>query len=399
MIALVARLAARDCAHDRRLFLCFATGLAAVLAPLMVIYGLKHGIIDHLVGQLRDDPRMREIVHLGNRDFDDAWFLAMASRPDVAFVIPRVRSLAASGFLDRIGAAPGRSLTVELIPSAAGDPMLTGVAVGPRAIVLSQAAARRLEVNAGDTLTLWITRTSREARERAELAVTVAAVAPAGAFSRDGAFVAVPLLLAIEDWREGRAVPEYGWPGDAAPAPRRYAGFRLFARSIFDVAPLEDELTRAGLNVQSRADDIEVVLGLDRNLSLVFLVVAAIALAGYAVSLASSLWANVERKRRALSVLRLLGLPARAAAGFPLIQGLLVAFAGLAGAFALYALAAGILNAVYAESYNAGAPLCRLTDGHLIGAAFATFAIAAVASLVAARGVLRVEPSQGLRDE
>ena len=50
MLRLVVGLAARDCLHDRRLFVCFAAAFAAVLAPLLVVYGLKSGIVDHLIG-------------------------------------------------------------------------------------------------------------------------------------------------------------------------------------------------------------------------------------------------------------------------------------------------------------------------------------------------------------
>jgi putative ABC transport system permease protein len=400
MLRLVIGLATRDCLHDRRLFVCFAAAFAAVLAPLLVVYGLKFGIIDHLIGGLTEDPRNREIRARGNRNFDDAWFQRMAARPDVAFIIPRTRVLAATADLFRTD--NGRTVSAELIPSAAGDPQLGPAAalIDSHAVVLSAEAARRLDVAAGAQLTVLVRRVTADGgREAANVGVTVAAVAPAAAFSREGAFVPLALLGAVEDWREGLAAPDYGWEGTPRPEARLYAGYRMFARSIFDVAGLEADLQREGVEVDTRSAEIESIVALDRNLSLIFLVVAGIALAGYTLSLGASLWANVERKRREISVIRLIGVPRGAARAFPIIQALLIALAGLVGAIVVYAAAAIALNTLYSGAYVEGAEICRLTLVHLAIAAGGSLAIGIVASALAASSVVRIEPSEGLRDE
>jgi putative ABC transport system permease protein len=401
MLRLVIGLAARDCLYDRRLFVCFAAAFAAVLAPLLVVYGLKSGIIDHLVGGLTEDPRNREVLGVVNRNFDQAWFRRMATRPDVAFVIPRTRTLAATAFLDRPGPPTGRSVTAELIPTDAGDPLLGAAAarVDLHTVVVSQSAARRLDVAAGDPLVFWVVRDGANGRERVDVPVTVGAVAPSSIFQRDGAFVSLGLLTAVEDWREGRAVPALGWDGTPPPAERIYAGYRLFARSIFDVARIESDLQREGLEVRTRAAEIESIVGLDRNLSLIFLVVAGIAVAGYTLSLGASLWANVERKRREISVIRLIGVSRGAARAFPVVQALLIAFAGLAGAIVVYAAAAIALNTLYSGDYVEGAEICRLTGLDLAIAAAGSLAIGVIASAIAATTVVHIEPSEGLRDE
>jgi len=400
MFRLVIGLAARDCLHDRRLFVCFAAAFAAVLAPLLVVYGLKYGIIDHLISSLVENPENRLIVPNGNRNVDSAWFQRMAARPDVAFVIPRTRSLAATVDIFR---SDGRTLpAVELIPSAAGDPMLGPEAalIDTRTIIISAKAADRLGVGAGAPLTVLVRRVSGQGREAASVAVTVGAVSRAAAFDREGAFVSLPLLTAVEDWREGLAAPEFGWEGTPPPQEGRfYARFRMYARSIFDVVPLAADLRREGVDVDTRAVQIESIVALDRNLSLIFLLVAGIALAGYTLSLGASLWANVERKRREISIIRLIGVPRGAARAFPVIQALLIAFAGLVGAILVYAAAAIALNTLYSGDYVEGAEICRLTGVHLAIVAAGSLAIGVAASALAAASVVRIEPSEGLRDE
>ena len=92
-LALVAALAWRDLVHEARLFACTATGFAAVLAPLLVLFALKHGVIEGLRETLVQNPRARMVVNTANRGFDQQVLATLAARPDVAFVVPRTRTL------------------------------------------------------------------------------------------------------------------------------------------------------------------------------------------------------------------------------------------------------------------------------------------------------------------
>ena len=110
--------------------------------------------------------------------------------------------------------------------------------------------------------------------------------------------------MAAEAFRDGRAVAALGWSGDPPLAEERvFPSFRLYARTIYDVAGLASVLTEAGQRVKTSAAEIETVRSIDRNLALLFWVIAAAGMAGYSLSLGASLWANTDRKRRELSVL------------------------------------------------------------------------------------------------
>jgi len=75
---------------------CAVLGLAAVLAPLLVLFGVKSGIINTMADRLIEDPRNREISSVGSGHYEKDWFLSMDKRPDVVFVIPQTRSIAAN---------------------------------------------------------------------------------------------------------------------------------------------------------------------------------------------------------------------------------------------------------------------------------------------------------------
>ena len=120
----VIRLALRDYIHERLLSACAVMGLAAVLAPLLVLFGVKSGIIDTLSDRLIQDPRNREISPVGSGRYGEDWFSTMRGRAEVAFVIPQTRSIAATMILYNQNSANPRTLMVSLIPTAEGDPLL-----------------------------------------------------------------------------------------------------------------------------------------------------------------------------------------------------------------------------------------------------------------------------------
>lgn len=394
----VLRLASRDFRHEGQMSGFYVLALAAVLGPMMVLFGLKFGIVGAMVDGLVEDPRNREIRPLGSGRYDAAWIAAVGARPEVSFIVPRTRSIAAS--IDLTSDANPRILQVELVPSAAGDPLLPEEQPGPEgldSIVLSASAATRLGAEPGDVLDGSLARHYGGERERVHLPLKVASIAPAGAFIRDAAFVAVPLLEALEDYRDGRAVEELGWQGDAG-GERSYPGFRLYARSIYDVAALAEGFQRQGIEVRTRAADIELVQRLDRNLSTIYWAIAIIGLVGFALSLSASLWANVDRKRKELSVLRLVGFRTGDIVWFPMIQASYTALLGWALASLIYLGAAEVINHLLADQLGEGQDVCRLLPVHYAVALGLTLASALAAAGMAGWRAARVAPSDGLRE-
>ena len=392
-------LASRDYAHEWQMSVCFSLALAAVLGPMMVLFGLKFGIVGAMVDQLIDDPRNREVRPVGSGRYDRAWLETVRAQPEVAFLVPRTRSIAATIELGSQGS--GRIVRVELIGSERGDPLLSthdSLPEGLTRVVLSRTAAERLEVEAGDTLDGSLARRFRRRHERVHLPLTVAAVAPARAFSRDGAFVSVALLEALEDFRDGRAVPALGWEGEPADSERIYPGFRLYAQSISDVAALRDAFTTLGINVHTRAAEIELVQRMDRNLTTVYWAIALIGLVGFSLSLGASLWANVDRKRKELSVLRLVGFRTGHIVWFPMVQALYTAILGWLLAVLIYQVAAWVINDMMAGQLEAGQQICRLLLVHYAIALALTCGSAMIAAGLAGLRSARVEPSDGLRD-
>ncbi|MFZ0789759.1 MAG: FtsX-like permease family protein [Chromatiaceae bacterium] len=398
----ILRLAYRDFAHERRISLCYVLALMAVLAPLLVLFGLKFGLVDTLGQRLVESPANREVLAVGSRRFEQAWFERMAGRPDVAFVVPNTRRIAAS--LSRLlNPAKGLDLrALQMIPTGPGDPLLGESTVTPQGLaelVLSASAARKLGAGAGDRLVARIDRHRNGRDEGVVWELTVAGVVAPEALADDAALVPLALLVATEDYRDGVAVPELGWDGGPPTAgPRSYARFRLYATSIYSVAGLESDLTAEGIEVRTQVAEIAAMQALDRNLSRVFWLIALIGTLGFLASLAANLLANVERKRRELSIVRLIGFPTLSLVLFPVAQAVLVAVLGALAALVVYLPVASALNGWFAESLQPGESICRLLPIHVSIALTATLLGAAAAAAWAGWRAARIEPAEGLRD-
>lgn len=391
------RLALADLWHERVLFLCSALGCAAVLAPLIVLFGLRQGVVAGLRAELLDDPRAREVVSVVNRTLEPALFQRLSADPRIAFLVPRTRALSATIVIEN-PAREGQGVRMELLPTAEGDPLLPGVTPGADGLVLSATAAERLGLAAGDAVLASVARSRGGEREVLSLPLRVAGIAPPGAALRDAAFATVPVLLLVEDFLDGTAGAEARPGSEAEARARPFAGFRLHAARLEDVPALDREFRLAGIEVASRAEAVAGLLRLDRNLALLFLAIAGAGGAGYLVSLGVGLWAQVERKRRDLALLSLLGLKRRALLALPLLQAAAVALVGALMAFAIAAAVATVLNRAFAGTVTGDRPVCLLTAGMGLAAAGVTLGGALLAAVLAGLRAAAVPPAEGLAE-
>jgi putative ABC transport system permease protein len=398
----VIHLALRDYLHERLLSACAVMGLAAVLAPLLVLFGVKSGIINTLSDRLIQDPRNREISPVGSGRYSADWFPAMHDRPDVAFVIPQTRSIAASMILYNKNSANPRTVLVSIIPTAKGDPLLEQygrIVADKKEAVLSEPAARKLNVKEGQHITGQVGRSVSGIKEQVAVTLKIVAVLPLEAFTREAAFVRLELLEAIENYRDGYRSEIFGWPGNARPTRQRvYPSFRLYADSIYDVGKLRGMLMDQGLEVYTQAEDIETVKRLDRSFNLIFSLIAVVAVLGYFASMVSNVLANVNRKSRYLGISSLIGFSTETIIWYPVVQSMATSVLGTMMAVFLYKIAEKMINGLFSEYLSASEYVCRLSPDHILIGFVLTLGFAMLASAYGAFRVSRIEPSEVIRE-
>jgi len=600
---MIFRLAFKDVVHDWLLSLCLVLAISAIIAPLLILFGLKFGAVETMRSRLVQDPKNREIRPLTTRSFSREWFDELrAHRGEVAFVAPMTRQISASVMATNVAGDLREPLS--LMVTAPGDPLLlenSGVVPEPGECVLTEAAAKALNVAAGDQLTLGAQRIIQGRYENGTFPVRIAAVLGERASSLRAAYVRLEVVEAVEDYKDGRAVPAYGWQGElpeaypvfggavvltpeplskldevllvnntgfsrvqpvagdeardklgyapepgwsaywitvrqraatednlqavvnklrgrgaivapwvepleigltaagasgpvtlqlrvrsdvasssgavqsaGVPRPQRvivvapdlplsegpailhlkvadrelqapvllhkgdvpsgqaqagaavagtfnllrhrnvrydsaadalllsrqgYAGFRLYAATIDAVDAVQQRLEQQGVTVHTERERIAEVRRLDRYATLVFWLIAAVGVIGGVSALTASLYASVERKKKELNVLRLLGLVKRELVLFPVFQGLLLSSGALALAAVLFLLVARVINTLFRVQLHAEESLCALSLGHFLILAAGVWTLSVVAATFAALRATRLDPAEALRDE
>jgi putative ABC transport system permease protein len=237
-------------------------------------------------------------------------------------------------------------------------------------------------------------------REALALTFAVAQIIGAGLTDRVVALVPLNLVVAIEDYREGAATPEFA-SAAASPAETRssFASFRLYARTIDEVEPLRDWVALQGVETTTRLHDIQSVQRLSRDLTLLFVLISTLAAVGMLVWTAISSLSTVARKQRELSLLRLVGFSTGSVAAFPIVQAVLTAMLGALLASATVLATAPVIDRMFAGQLPPGARVFRLLPSHLVAAAVITASCAAAAATLAGIRAAMVTPSEGLRDE
>ena len=403
-ISILSRLALRDLLHGWQSTVCFIVAVVVALIPILILYGLKLGIVTNLIDTLKEDPRVREIRLVRDQPLSAEWFDELEADPRVGFVLPRARYLASSVRL--FGPESQKRFEVRMVPTAHGDPYLESLPVptGLYRIALTERVAIDTGAELGSDLTLEILRIVDEERQAKRHKVTVVAVLPRSLMQTDDIFVSQELESAIERWREGFEVRQLGWEGVHGTtaideANRKYASFRLFAQGVRDVPALRDKLLRDGLDIRTRASEVERVLAIESGLGWVFLCVTIFSGTGFLLTLGLHLAASVVEKARELSILRLLGLKSAELSLMPSLQGIAIATIGAAIACLLTFLAQPVVNRAFNGLAGLEGSVTRLEAMHLVFAICATAAAGGLSGCVAGIRAAALEPAQGLRHD
>lgn len=395
-------LARRDLAHGWQSTACLTVAVTVALIPLLLLYGLKFGVVNTLIDTLRSDPRILELRLVQDTRLDQAWFDRLEQDPRVGFVLPRARYLATSV---RLRAPQARSiLDLRMVPTAPGDPLLAGRQLPQNwsETVITERVQIEAGVDIGDAVELVIMRIVGEDRQAVRHMMVVTDVLPRDLLQTNDIFVLRGIETAIERYREGYAVTELGWPAAsdnqiADAENRTFASFRLYARDIRDVPGLRDRLLAEGFDVETRAEEIETTLAIEQGLGWVFLVISTLAAAGFFLTLGLHLAASVVEKARELALLRLLGLTGVELALLPSVQGGLIGLTGATFACVLTGLSQPVVNSLLEGLAGLQGKVSELTMLHFTVAILAATLAGAAAGSVAGYRSARLEPTKGLR--
>lgn len=398
-------IAFKDYVRDRRYGLVSALILTSVLAPILVLFGIKNGIIEELFDRLRSDPAAVEIRPLGQGQYEYALINTLSARADVAYAIPTTRFLSSTIEVhnpENRRVPPGSG---ELIPSSIGDPFW-GKALYWKDdvvdVVLSTPLLEKMKLTVGQTFKGRLGRFIAGRREAVDVSFQVQGVMPLPLSSRDLVLVPLSFLLAAEDYREGYRVSEFKAEGrelDTKNTNRTYASFRLYARTLEDVAGLREHLLSLNIETNTALARIKLIQTLDYVLSYIFWIVTSLAALGYALAASVQSSLIVIRKTRDLAVLKLLGFSSAHVSFFPVLQSLLTGLVGATGAVGAYYIAEVFINDLVGRLQMIDGVVASLPFLNAFSAVGMTLVVCILTSLVGGWRASKIYPSEGVRHD
>lgn len=328
------RLAWRDWKFEFLLSLCGILALASMLTPILVLMGLKNGVITGMRSRLLEDPAILIITPKSDAGrFDQKFIDSLRSLPDARFAIGRTRETATD--ITLFNPVTETQTSIGLEPSQEGEPVLEYAKIAAPVyarepqIVLSQPAAKALKTKIGDTLTANLGRRAPSGKlESEELTFHVSAILPIESADRKMAFVPLQLLEDMENYRDYIEVPSRGFAGNPANGSRQFSSFRLYAKNLDSVEPLTLHLESLKIESTSRAREIANIKLLEKSIDQVILIISLAVGLGFAAFTVSSALTAVQRKKKMLGMLRLLGLKRKPLIFYPLTQTFLTSFCG-----------------------------------------------------------------------
>lgn len=360
------KLALKDLLFDRLISACQIAAIAAILAPLLLLFSLRHGILTELEDKLLQDPKVLSLTLDTSYRLSEDFFIKLRQEPEVGFVIPEVAALSA---LVDIRFSNGVK-RVSVMPTAPGDPVVinsgivdtsavdTGndkntntsfksvldTALGNDEVYITEDLAKEREIKVGDQLLVVVSRTLMGQRQAARVNFTVRGIIKQRFVSDDFLATNLHVLTCLDDYRNGYEPEIFSDGSYVKTSPRFYAKFRLFAKDIDSVIPLYYKLVEQHLSVSSKVGEIENIQAITRVLTFIFVVIALVSGIGGALALSGLMLSSLKSRKRNFVLLRLMGQSSGEIYALVCVENFILASLGFGLALVFYLTGSQIFN-------------------------------------------------------
>ena len=360
------KLALRHLFFERMMTICQIAALACIMAPLLLLFSLRFGILTELHNKLMNDPKVLSLTLDMSYRLDASFFENLAARPEVGFVVPQITALNALVDLK----FPGAAVRISVLPTKPGDPVVLSSnlsfeqPLGSDEAFISYNLAQLRGLKVGDVVTMVVSRTRNGVRESVRTSLKLRGIVEERFVNDDCLLLNLDLVNAIDDYRNGYNPVLLSDGSKVNTQPRLYAKFRLYAKDLASVIPLYYYLVNQNLNVSSKVREIQNLKAVSHVLNFIYGVIALVSVAGGALALTGLVLSALRASKRNFVLLRLMGQGSTGIYGVVMIEGLFIATVGFALALTLYSIGAGIFN-TYFGTILSGSMISDLTYEHI----------------------------------
>lgn len=306
---MIFKLALSSLRFNRLISLSLIGALCSVIAPLLLLFSLRYGIISSLENNLKSSPVNLEIKLKTGYKLDESFFNELKLDPRIDFVVPLTRSLSTTVDVAFHGKV---KRDLRAIPTASGDPLLRASGLDdtlePNEAYLSETLASDLGIRRGDSFKYIVSRIKDSSRENSVVNFKVKGLVKKEYLSGSALIVSFDTLIYMEDFKDGFNPPVFA-DGSLLNEQRKYfAKARIYVKTLDDVAPVDAYLRSRNYQTFSMLSSIEDLKAISRVLSFIFYAIAVTSIAGGIFAGMGLILTSVLRAEKSYALLLLTGI-------------------------------------------------------------------------------------------
>lgn len=378
--------------------ICLIASMVSVIAPLMLLFSLRFGIVSNLEEKLVTDPRNLEIRMMSGYQLDKSFFEELKNDPHIDFYIPLTRSLSVTANVN----FKGKMITnLEAIPTKAGDPLVIKSGIKGELqddeAYLSEQIAQDLNIKVGDKFKFVISRIKEGRTQNAIVQLTLKGIIKKEYLKYKSILIPLTPLIYMEDFRDGYEPPIFS-DGSALNEQRKYfAKARIYVKTLDDVEIVDKKL-RAHYQITSALESINNLKAICNVLDFILTVISLVSIFGGVIAICGLIWTNLSRLEKTFALLKLTGLNKRQIMLMVIFENLILSTTAYAIALGLFATAKALFNHYFSNILGQNTLVSLLTINHmLIGFALSITICLVISILICRFKILNLNIANSLR--
>lgn len=396
---MILKLALCSLRFDKIISICIVASLCAVIAPLLLLFSLRFGIISNLEHKLSSNPSNLEIRMMSGYRLDQQFFDELKNNPHIGFVIPLTRSLSVTANISFNGRIVQN---LETLPTAAGDPIVREMGFdGELSLTeayLSETTAQDLGLKTGDTFKFVISRITDNKTVNAVVPFTLKGIVKKELLPHKTIMVNFNTLVYMEDFRDGFEPPVFSDGSNPNSERQNFAKARIYVKSLNDLEPVS-RMLRQNYSITDKLASVENLKAISKVLSFIFTTIALTSIAGGVMATIGLIFTNLSRLEKTFALLFLSGLSKRGVFFIVVIQNFILSVCAYLCSLGLFYAGMFTFNLYFKDLLGPETLVSVLTVSHVFTGGLMTVFICVLVSMVLCRfKVLNLKVADSLRN-
>lgn len=396
---MIFKLALCSLRFDKIISICIVASLCAVIAPLLLLFSLRFGIISNLEHRLSSNPTNLEIRMMSGYRLDQQFFDDLKNNPHVSFVMPLTRSLSVTANISFNGKIVQN---LETLPTGSGDPIVNEVGLdgllGEKEAYLSETTAQDLGLKVGDSFKFVISRITDSKTVNAVVPFTLKGIIKKELLPHKTILVNFNTLVYMEDFRDGFDPPVFSDGSNPNTDRKSFAKARIYVRSLNDLDPVS-KMLRQNYSITDKLASVENLKAISKVLSFIFTTIAITSIAGGVMATVGLIFTNLSRLEKTFALLFLSGLSKGNVFSIVIIQNFILSVCAYMCSLGLFYGGMFTFNLYFKDLLGPETLVSILNLSHVVTGGLMTVFICVLISMVLCRfKVLNLKVADSLRN-